>query len=208
MSGSIFFFLQEYVNKLKPVLSKEAKVKLSKKMYKKKTCSRIRRCWSHSHVGVHESFMETKESYCAQCRAWASSHVPDVQAGGRAPSPSPTRSEPRAQRTERQQARDAVHFVQDVHVSLSVGSDTKLPGGFLAEVLREIENFKKKCKKMKEFAGKSAYSLTEELDRALKGSLKENISKTYDADYLQIWLCLLQKLRGHVSFSRVIDDLA
>lgn len=31
-----FFFLQEYVNKLKPVLSKEAKVKLSKKMYKKK----------------------------------------------------------------------------------------------------------------------------------------------------------------------------
>ncbi|XP_063592779.1 uncharacterized protein LOC134769928 [Penaeus indicus] len=98
---------------------------------------------------------------------------------------------------------------RDLHMSLSVGSDTRLPKGFHDEVLdNEIENFKKNCRKMKEFAGKSADSLIKELDRALKGSLKEKYSK----DMMLIisrygFVLLLQKLGERVSFNRVIDDL-
>ncbi|XP_047489565.1 uncharacterized protein LOC125039546 isoform X2 [Penaeus chinensis] len=98
---------------------------------------------------------------------------------------------------------------RDLHMSLSVGSDTKLPEGFHAELLHnEIENFKKKCKKMKEFAGKSADSQIEELDKSLKGLLKENISKNMMLIISRYgFVLLLQKLREHVSFNRVIDDL-
>lgn len=98
---------------------------------------------------------------------------------------------------------------RDLHMSLSLGSDSRLPQEFLDEVLgNEIKNFEKHCKRIKAFAGKSGASLKEELDRALEGSLKDNISK----DMLLIisrygLVLLLQRLRGWISFNTMVHDL-